>query len=357
LKKGRLKTTLHSKPGSEMHPVKYELIRDPSSKSYHGECNEAWPDGREDPRQVGRYLSQSHLAIDKRRHAANVDGTTTVDRARSREEKQRAREGGSPDSEGFYKPDFCARGEKYHSQFALAQHKKRHLTNLYSDADKEDSAPRSYSHDAPQQELFTSQKNMAYGKRGHVVAMTSKQAIDRFNNPPEETESNATSDCDVGKGISRMMNNHRDDAVHISQTEFTLKKKNHATAVHVKPRPPPSREGSVYSSESGGGDAILRESRRPSNPHHSSKAFTLKKKYHQTAVHEKPNSRMHSEMRKDKVLDKEPATLHSHKQLKEMKKVHAFDYNPATRSKSEPRPVPQAPVPRNGQWTPQHVCD
>jgi len=357
LKKNHLQTTLHKREGSEIHPVKYELIRDPSSKSYHGECNEAWPEGREDPTQVGRYLSQAYLAIDKRRHAANVDGTTNVDRARSREDKQRTREGGSADSEGFYKPDFCARGEKYHSQFALAQHKKRHLTNLYSDAGGEDMAPRSYSHGAIQQELFTSHKNMAYGKRGHVVGMTSTRDIERLNNPPDDGASNATSDCDVGKGISRMMKGHRDDAVHISQTEFFLKKKNHATAVHVKPRPPPSREGSVYSSESGGGDAILQEKRRPSNPHHSSKAFALKKKYHQTAVHEKADSRMHTDMLKHKSLDKEPATLQSHKQLKEMKKIHAFDYNPATRTKPESRPVPQAPVPRNGQWTPQHVCD
>lgn len=335
--------------------------RDPTLKSYqgiypNGSSNAAYPDGREDPLKVGQYSSQACFAVDKRRHAANLDGEAAEGRARSKDQLKQSKMGetaGTRDEQGFLKPDFCGRGEKYRSQYALTQHKKRHLAQMHHD---EALTPRSpYSQNVAQQELFTSHKNLEYGKRGHVVGLNSARGLRRTRS---EDGSVGSSSCDVGKGISRMMSKHREDEVHTSQVAFFLKKKNHATSVHRAPKPPPSA-GSVASvdPESNCGADVLMEKRSPSNPHHSCKAFALKKKYHQTGVHVEPQSRLHPTVTRAKSLEKNPDTLYSQRDLNYLKKIHSFEYNPEERTKPGPKPLPFAPVPRNGQWTPQHLCD
>lgn len=334
---------------------------DPKFASYQGMSNEAWPLGQDDPKKVGRYKSQAYLLVDKRRHAASLDGDAAAERARSRDEKHHGAERPSPhDGHGLHKPDFCARGEKYRSQYALAQHKRRHLAELHGDGEASvgDMPMSPYSDATTQPSLFTSHKNLEYGKRGHVVSLNSARTL---REAYEDARSDGSSSCDVGKGISRMMHKHQgDDEVHVSQREFYMKKVNHATAVHTRPRPPPSTEGSEASSESrfGGACGTLAERRRPSDPHHSCKAYALKKKYHQTSVHAKSDSRLHpKKVKEDKAIDKQPKHMSSHSQLNNLKKMHCFDHNPADRSKPPPRMVPTAPVPRNGQWTPQHILD
>jgi len=338
-------------------------LRDPTSRSYQGLGNssEAWPEGRPEPKKVGRYQSQAYFAIDKRRHAANVDGDAARERARLRDETQHGAERQHAcDDQGFMKPDFCARGDKYRSQYALAQHKRRHLATMHSDGDElRSTTPRNTasSNQFMQQDLFTSQKNLEYGKKGHVVALNSARSMRKANRSQERgSVSSTTSSCDVGKGISRMMHRHKEDQVHTSQVEFYLKKKNHATSVHQTPRPPRSCEGSSASESSLGG-GVLVETRRPSNPHNSCKAFALKKKYHQTNVHVKPDSRLRPDVMNDKPLDKQPTSLNSQSHLNNLKKIHVFEYDPSTRGRASSKPLPMAPVPRNGQWTPQHICD
>lgn len=336
-------------------------LRDPTSRSYQGLGNssEAWPEGRPDPKKIGRYQSQAYFAIDKRRHAANVDGDAARERARLRNEAQHGAERQSAcDDQGLMKPDFCARGDKYRSQYALAQHKRRHLATMHSDGDElRSTTPRNtYPNASIQQDLFTSQKNLEYGKKGHVVALNSARSVRKANRSQERGSVSSTSSCDVGKGISRMMHRHKEDQVHTSQVEFYLKKKNHATSVHQTPRPPRSCEGSLASESSVGG-GVLVETRRASNPHNSCKAFALKKKYHQTNVHVKPDSRLRPDVMNDKPLDKQPRILDSQSHLNNLKKIHVFEYDPATRGRASSKPLPMAPVPRNGQWTPQHICD
>jgi hypothetical protein len=324
--------------------------------------HEAWPEGRPDPKQVGKYRSQTNFAIDKRRHAANVDGNAAADRARSRDAKQHAADGSAAyDEEGFInKPDFCARGDKYRSQYALAQHKQRHLAQLHSEPNGvfvSAATPRSPGPDGTiNKDLFTSQKDLDYGKRGHVVSLNSVRSLARTRS--EDLGSDYSSSCDVGKGISRMMHNHRDDEIHTSQAQFHLKKKNHATSVHRAPKGPLSDGASAVSEpNSNCGADILKENRRSSIPHHSCKAFSLKKKYHQTNVHATTDSRLHPESLKQRPEMTDPDEVISHKQMNQMKKIHAFEYNPGPRKKREDKPLPVAPVPRNGQWTPQHICD
>jgi len=381
-------TKIHQKPGARSQSAReiradseigsdtgIEPTKDPHSRSYqgsypHGTSSEAWPEGREDAKKVGRYKSQAYFAIDKRRHAANVDGSAqnqaTRDTKMSTAETERL-----VDEQGFFKPDFCARDEKYRSQYALTQHKKRHLANLHHDAEASGgpySARTPNSDGTVMQDLFTSHKNLDYGKRGHVVSLNSQKSLRRTRSEgarspgarsedATSTHSAGSSSCDVGKGISRMMHKHREDQVHTSQVEFYLKKKNHATSVHRAPRPPRSSGESEVSQESNCGAAVMMEKRRPSNPHNSCKAFALKKKYHQTGVHVKAESRLHPETMKEKPLEKNPKSLVSQGELNKLKKLHSFQYNPETREKPAPRPIPVAPVPRNGQWTPQHVCD
>lgn len=263
------------------------------------------------------------------------------------------------DDQGFFKPDFCARAEKYRSQYALSQHKKRHLADLHTDGEEQTAAPYAarspYADGTVQQNLFTSHLNLDYGKRGHVVALNSAKSVRRAKSE-DGASSAGSSSCDVGKGISRMMHKHREDQVHTSQVEFYLKKKNHATSVHRTPRPPRSEDGSESLNSNCGAD-VLTEKRRASNPHNSCKAFALKKKYHQTGVHVQDQSRLHPQATKEVALDKNPKILASQKDLNKLKKIHAFQYNPEERERPQPRPPPVAPVPRNGQWTPQHVCD
>jgi len=331
--------------------------RDALTKSYqglypYGGTSEAWPNGRDDPKQVGRYRSQAYLSIDKRRHAARIDGDVENQKSRARDSQSDA------GSEAETNKDRI----QYRSQHALAQHKKRHLANLYQDADgyqcsqAGDNTPYSDRGGMnTKQDLFTSHKNLDYGKRGHVVTLNSAVGLQKMRRNGS-VGGDSESSCDVGKGISRMMHKHRPDTVHTSQVEFHLKKKNHATGVHTTPRPPTTSETQEYEDI---GANVLVENRRQSNPHNSCKAFALKKKYHQTQVHVKPASRLHPETLKAETFDPEPAVMTSQSKLNTLKKIHLFEYDPEVRVRTQPtgKPIPVAPVPRNGQWTPQHICD
>lgn len=356
-----------SEPDSntQRDPWKPHLGVPPTMRSYqgaypNGNSSEAWPEGREDPKQVGRYRSQAYLMIDKRRHAAAIDGDIENQRARSRDQNESA----MYDEQGKLNPDATGQRLQYRSQHALAEHKRSHIARLNKDPDGYQysaASPRTpYSDGTVKQDLFTSHKNLEYGKRGHVVTLNSARALqtaERRENRRESavSESGTESSCDVGKGISRMMHKHREDMVHTSQVEFHLKKKNHATSVHVLPRT--ASEKAADEADSNCGAAVLIEQRRSSNPHNSCKAFALKKKYHQTVVHVTADSRLHPEKMKAAPLDKNAAVLTSQKSLQTLKKRHMFEYDPDMRTKPDPKPIPTAPVPRNGQWTPQHVCD
>jgi hypothetical protein len=346
---------------SESSIISESTRRDPTMKSYQGSypkgnSSEAWPDGRDDPKKIGRYRSQAYLSIDKRRHAATINGGGENPRARSRDQNENL----IYDEQGGSKPSQTADQERiqYRSQHALAQHKRRHLANLNQDADGYSTAsPRTpYSTgETTQQELFSSHKNLEYGKRGHVVTLSARETSTKRRGGASSTGGDSESSCDVGKGISRMMHKHREGMVHTSQAEFHLKKKNHATSVHVLPRPESEKDNQDL--ESINGANALVEQRRPSNPHNSCKAFALKKKYHQTGVNVKLQSRLHPETLKAEPLDRNPEVLNSQKSLNTLKKMHMFEYNPESRVKPATKPIPAAPVPRNGQWTPQHVCD
>jgi hypothetical protein len=338
-----------------------DFRRDPTIKSYQGDypygnSSEAWPEGRADPKKTGRYRSQAYFSIDKRRHAARVDGDRNQEEALLREVYQDQDLDGQRDEQGWLKPDFTARYDKYKSQYALTQHKKRHLATIHTDGDESAYIPRSpYSDSTVKQDLFTSHKSLEYGKRGHVVGLGST-AKRRVKSADGDTSSVGSSSCDVGKGISSMMHKHRDKNVHTSQVEFSLKKKNHATAVMRRPLPEGER-GDRTDLDSNCGADVLMETRRPSNPHNSCKAFALKKKYHQTSVHVKAQSRLAPAATREKPLNKHPNVLYSQGELNKLKKLHSFEYDPDERKKPGSRPVPNAPVPRNGQWTPQHILD
>jgi hypothetical protein len=170
----------------------------------------------------------------------------------------------------------------------------------------------------------------------------------------EEDIASNQSDCDIGKGISRVMDGHEEDEVHTSYNQFSLKKKNHSTFVHRSiptPRSNVSEEsGELYTN-------VFRETRPTTTPHHSHKAFGLKKKYHQTSLHCSSDSRLHPNSVREKQLQRHPSVLVSQQDVETLKKVHGLTYDPEKRRKPDPRPSPVAPVPRNGQWTPQHVLD
>lgn len=356
----------------------YNVERDPWARSYQGaypkgSSSEAWPQGRRDPKQVGRYQSQAYFNVDKRRHAAAIDGDLENKKARSRERNEN-NDSIYHDEDGFAKSDTTRERLKYRSQYALAQHKRRHLCDLYKDGDSRTPRDGSTSATTPrgdglvQQDLFTSHKNLEYGKRGHVVTLNSvrdKLKTGRRAGSGADSESS----CDIGKGISRMMHKHDEDNVHTSNVEFALKKKNHATSVHVLPKPVEQRAAEEEEEEDCPvGKASTMDKRRPSNPHQSAKAFELKKKYHQTCLHVTEDSKMHPDALKARsslhsrpggqtIPKKDVGVMDSQRQLNEMKKLHTFEYDPDSRVRPSARPIPTAPVPRNGQWTPQHVSD
>jgi hypothetical protein len=352
-------------------------VRDPTYAGYqgdypYGETSEAWPYGRDDSdtAKVGRYKSATYLNVDKRRHNAALDGDISQERAKKQFDKQHAAEISYWYSKGdeIAKPDFLARGDKYKSQYALAQHKRRHLAEIHTGEplhyDAESTAVGSPIAGSPEHRLgqslsekglYTSQKALNFAKRGHVIGMNTYLG-QRAASRAASVTSDGSSSCDVGKGISRMMNNHHEHKVHTSHQEFHLKKKNHSTSVHRTPRPK-DEEGSVVSDESRSsfGMHALNDSRRASDPHHSRRAFALKKKYHVTGVHVQKDSRMHPEKRRATTLDKYPQVLDSHAHLNNIKRKHVFEYNPSYRQKPRPKSVEGAPVPRSGQWTPQHL--
>jgi len=116
------------------------------------------------------------------------------------------------------------------------------------------------------------------------------------------------------------------------------------------------------------GKAETLDKRRPSDPHHSCKGFALKKKYHQTCLHMTADSKLHPDRIKARsslhprpggqtIPKKDPGVMDSQRQLNEMKRLHMFEYDPESRVRPAVRPIPTAPVPRNGQWTPQHTSD
>lgn len=347
-------------------------VKDPATRSYqgvypYGETSQAYPDGRTDDKTVARYASQSYMNIDKRRHCAAIDGDVNAERARSRDMKQHSaehHEAWEGDRE-LYKPDFLARGDKYKSQYALQQHKKRHLAEIHSGGDQHfakesDNQAGPYAGEGhrlgqslSEKGLFTSQNALCFAKRGHIITLNTAAGLSRQRGSIAHSDS--SSSCDVGKGISRMMHNHREDQVHTSQTEFQLKKKNHATSVHQAPRGDAESDCTSVSSRASFGMHALADTRRASDPHHSCKVFALKKKYHVTPVHVKQDSRLHPEKIRGKSRDLDPKSLNSQSQLNTMKKVHKFNHDAEHRSKPERETIQKAPVPRNGQWTPQHL--
>jgi len=363
----------------------YNVQRDPCASSYqgaypNGTSSEAWPQGRSDPKQSGRYQSQAYFMVDKRRHAAAIDGDLENEKARSRDRNEN-NDSIYYDEDGFSKSDATKDRLKYRSQYALAQHKRRHLCDLYKDGDDRapadgysQASPRTpYSATSPrmdglvQQDLFTSHKNLEYGKRGHVVTLNS--ARDKLKTPRSAASgADSESSCDVGKGISTMMHKHDEDKVHTSNALFAIKKKNHATSVHILPKPAGERATEEDDEETAVGKAETLDKRRPSDPHHSHKGFEMKKKYHQTCLHKTADSKLHPDTMKARsslhprpggqtIPKKDPGVMDSQRQLNEMKRLHMFEYDPESRVRPAVRPIPTAPVPRNGQWTPQHVCD
>jgi len=106
----------------------YNVQQDPWSRSYqgaypNGTSSEAWPQGRSDPKQAGRYQSQAYFDIDKRRHAAAIDGDLENQKARSRDRNEN-NDSIYYDEDGFSKSDTTKDRLKYRSQYALAQHKR-----------------------------------------------------------------------------------------------------------------------------------------------------------------------------------------------------------------------------------------
>lgn len=357
-----------SQAGSEVSSVSSSRRVDPASIAYRGQypygesAGQAWPNGRSDPKKVGRYKSQAYLSIDKRRHAANVDGDAANQRAREREKQLTENANVEYDEQGFIKPDFTAQTEKYRSHRALSQHKRRHLANLKegSDDGQSEFSPRSVrgvAQGPPQtskgkEHLFTSYNSLEYGKRGHVVSLSAVQLPKKAKS---ETDGDGSeSSCDVGKGISRMMARHKPGTVSTSHVEFLLKKKNHATGVHTTPKPPDWKPD--FDDEEDIGLALM-EKRSEENPHNSCKAFALKKKYHQTGVHVTDTSRLHPEKLKAPVLTAAEPVMVSQRKLNSLKKKQQFAHDPEHRERPKNRTLPTAPVPRNGQWTPQHVSD
>jgi hypothetical protein len=319
--------------------------------------------------------SQRVLAMKKRHHATSVHSRSRSESPRSShswgstQPSARSHHGMYPYGEvEVFKPDFRAREDKYKSQYALQQNKRHHLAEIHSGGDQHYDTESNRYHSSPydgeahrlgqsmsEKGLFTSQKALCFAKRGHIIDLKNVEGFGRRRaSSARSAHSDGSSSCDVGKGISRMMHNHREDQVHNSHTEFTLKKKNHATSVHKAPKDDASDCTSVSSRASFGMHA-LNDTRRASDPHHSCRAFALKKKYHVTQVHAKSESRLHPEQMKHRSVDMDPKSLSSHAQLNKMKRVHRLEPDAASRSKSEPRPTRQAPMPRSGQWTPQHL--
>lgn len=319
----------------------------------------------------GRYTSQASMNLDKRRHNAAIDGDSASEWARTRDLRQHAAEHHEyyDGDREIYKPDFLARGDKYRSQYALQQHKRRHLAEIHSGGDQHYDT-ESICHAGPysgeghrlgqsmsEKGLFTSQQALCFAKRGHIIDLKSAEGFARRRAQSARSDhSDSSSSCDVGKGISRMMHNHREDQVHNSYNEFSLKKKNHATSVHKAPKADDAASDCTsVSSRASFGMHALADTRRPSDPHHSCKAFALKKKYHVTPIHATNSSRLHPDNRRSRSVDLDPKSLSSHEHLNKMKKVHRFEANSASRSRQEPPPIRKAPAPRSGQWTPQHL--
>jgi hypothetical protein len=59
-------------------------------------------------------------------------------------------------------------------------------------------------------------------------------------------------------------------------------------------------------------------------------------------------------LRRDSLRDADDV-LHSQRQLEYSKTIHKLRHDDPRRTRPTPRPVPVAPTPRSGQWTPAHV--
>jgi hypothetical protein len=365
IKKHHHMTDIHSRdrvrPGEEFTsdiPPHLDGSRDPKTCSYQGVyprglTNEAWAPPRGDETPPSRYHSQALFALDKRRHAAPVDGG-----ARKEEARQMPQVHSQPDMDDgltgkVFKPNFTGTkkaNDLYRSNFTMQQHKKKHLAEMKdrtrAAAGTLNSSPSHGVNDADGSG-FTSHREMQYCKRFNTVHLKPPQQLHKevgnerpWPRPGDANDRSSISSTPPYPSVRK-------------QEPFVTSREHNDLAL-LRTSPKTGLRSSAASSQSD--TALL---------HSSQQEFSQRKAVCQT------NSRsFRSELKGTKAQPHDNAScsdlatrrnsndstgFNSHRQMEFAKTIHKFSHDDGRRNMPRSLQAPVAPTPRSGQWTPAHI--
>lgn len=333
--------------------------RDPKSCAYqgnypHGMTNEAWAPARGDETPPSRYHSQSLFALDKRRHAAPVDGGDRKEEARQMPQvySQEGMETGTMAGK-IFKPNFTGNKKAtdlYRSNFTMQQHKKKHLAEMKDKSRAEGgtqfSSPSHGVNDADGSG-FTSHREMQYCKRFNTVHLKAPQQLHKesgFERPwPRPGDAN-----------DRASASSTPPYPSVRQREPFVTSREHNDLALTRTSPKTGLRSSAASSQSD-----------PGLLHSSQQEFSQRKAVCQTNVRA-----FRSELKGTKAVPHDNAScsdlatrrnsnhstgFNSHRQMEFAKTIHKFTHDDGKRRNPQSLQAPVAPTPRSGQWTPAHI--